>query len=286
MALKIMDNGSSIMSKEHAGELFNQNIKGIKKMIKRKANTYYLDYETVSDLFVEKVKANDHEMIRNIPAECSFETYIEAFIRNFMIEQAYFLLEEQKFIEKVVGKIAKKEKISPEVYWDILTFVREESEKNNFERLKRFEERKNSKFTSFFYPVVCNLAVTFLRKHNRIRKASERYVDEIIEAFSGSTATPEQITIMREEEEIKKKIRRLVPELMKQLDDEECVVFRMIYLEKNENFSAIGRSLKISRYKVEKMARGAWDKIVSGVKKAINQDSIKKGDDHGTPARR
>ncbi len=286
MAAKRKDNGSYHMSKEHTAELFNRNIKGIKKMIKRKADTYSLDDETVSDLFIETVKANDHEMIRNIPAECPFETYIEPFIRNFMIEQAYFLQEEQKFIEKVVGKIVKKEKISPEVYWEILAFVREESEKNNFERLKRFEERKNSKFTSFFYPVVCNLAFTFLRKHNCMKKASEKYVDDIFEAFSGCPATPEEIALMREEEEITKKIRRLVPELMEQLEDEECVVFRMIYLEKIENFSAIGRSLNISRYKVEKMARGAWNKIVSGVKKAINEDCIKKGDNHGTPARK
>lgn len=257
------------MNKKHQGELLHKDVKCIEKIVKKKADTYSLDYITTVQAFIEKVKANDFEMIRNIPIKSNFKTSIEPFIKDFMIEQAYFLQEKLKFIEKAVGKILKKEIISQDIFWEVLAFIREESEKNNFERLKRFEERKNSKFTTFLYPVVCNLAITFLRKHNSMKKASEKYVNDIFKEFSSSSVKPEEIVITWEEEEIVKKIRQLIPKLLKQLDVDEQVAFRIAYLEGNENFSAIGRTLNISRYKAEKLAKDAWNKIIAGIRKTI-----------------
>jgi RNA polymerase sigma factor (sigma-70 family) len=256
------------MNEEQGAEQVNKNLKRIKKTIKNKVAIYDLDFKTTFKRFVEELKANDYEMVRNIPDIGELENHLMDLIKNFLIRQAYFKKEEEDFIGKIVTKVSKKNEIPLSFNDVIVTFLNEKFEEGSLIKLKEFKEK--SKFTTFLYKVIRNQTIDYVRKYKRINIPEEITVPPgIIDTIYGSNVGPEEYMIREEEETIIKKIAELLPQKVEKLDIKEKIAFKIYYYENITNLSRIARDLGITRHKADAMIKRAWNEILSEIKKEI-----------------
>ena len=141
---------------------FEKNLKIVKKAIESGCHCYTLDFNRVFKQFVED------EMIQKILGQNNSKQELEDTIKDFLIKQAYFSLESEEFIPKILHKISNHYALQPELFPDILDYVRNELEKNNLRRIKGFNGQ--SKFTTYLYTVTRNLVLNFLDKHNQKKR--------------------------------------------------------------------------------------------------------------------
>ena len=137
------------MKEKQAAELVNKNLKRIKKAIKNKAAVYTLDFKITFKRFVEELKANNYEIVRNIPETVEVETYLTDLIKSFLIRQAYFTKEEEDYIQKVVTNVSKEYKFPLSFGPGIVNDVKEKIEEGKLNKLTKF--RESSKFTTFLF---------------------------------------------------------------------------------------------------------------------------------------
>jgi len=265
MDSKKKDEGSSQMSKEHAGELLDGNLKFIRETIKNRSLIYPVNPKEAFKKIVEVLRDNDYKIIRDIRRKGVFELCLNCLMKNVLIERAYFVLEREDFIQKTVIKLSKAYEISQSQRVEITIFVKERLESEEFKRIKKFEEE--SKFTTFLFTVVRRLMLDFLRKYNKMRDSLTIYPRDIIDKLHESKNDPQEVNILLEEEAMIEKIAKLVTGKAEALDYNERVAFKMYYMEGNMNYNAIGRTLGTSRYKAKQVTQKARDKIVCEVKK-------------------
>jgi RNA polymerase sigma factor (sigma-70 family) len=256
------------MKEEQAAEQVNKNLKRIRKTIKNKAAIYTLDFKITFKQFVEELKANDYEMVRNIPGTGELENHLPDLIKNFLVRRAYFAKEEEDYIQKVITNVSKEYKLPLSFGPGIANDVKEKIEEGKFKKLKKFKEK--SKFTTFLFRVTRNLAIDYVRKNKNINVLEEILVPpDIINTLQRSSVTPEEYMIMVEEEEIKKKIAERLPQKVEKLDFKEKIAFKVYYYEDITNLSRVARDLGITRHKADAMIKRAWNKILSEIKKEI-----------------
>ncbi len=256
------------MNEEQAAELVNKNLKRIKKTIKNKAAIYALDFKITFKRLVEELKANDYEIVRNIPGTGELENHLTDLIKNFLIRQAYFAKEEEDFIGKIVTKVSKKNEIPLSFHDEIVTFLNEKFEEGSLIKLKAFKEK--SKFTTFLYKVIRNQTIDYVRKYKNINIPEEIIVPpEIIDIIYGSNVGPEEYMIREEEEAIIKKITEILPQKVERLGYKEKIAFKIYYYENITNINRIARGLGITRHKADAMIKRAWNEILSEIKKEI-----------------
>lgn len=255
------------MRSEQAAELLDKNIKLIKTILKSKIETYSLSFGPTLRKFIEKLKANDYQIVRKIPGNGESESYLLGLLKDFLIEEAYFDLDAQDYFQKIVGDWLNKKNIDPGLSLDIDSFVKEKMEENGFQRIKKFKE--GSKFSTFLYMVVRNLTIEYLRQQGKIKIVSKKFENEIVENLFGKIVGPEESNLRKEEEEIKEKIAAILPQKVEALDVKEKIAFRLYYYKHITNISMIARDLGTTRHKANQFINRAWNKILFEVKNEI-----------------
>jgi len=256
------------MRVEQAAELLEKNIKLIKTILKSKIETYSLSFGPTLRKFIEKLKANDYDIVRKIPGNGEAESYLSGLLKDFLIEEAYFDQDAQDYFQKIVSSWLNKKNIDPGLSLDIDSFVKEKMEEKGFQRIKKFEE--GSKFSTFLYMVVKNLAIEYLLQQGKVKIVSKKFENEIVENLCGKILGPEESNIRMEEEEIKEKIAAILPQKVEELDDKEKFAFQLYYYKNITNINRIARDMDTTRHKAEQMIKGAWNKILFEVKNEIS----------------
>jgi RNA polymerase sigma-70 factor (ECF subfamily) len=269
MKFKKKADGPGQMSREEAAEWLGKNLKMIKRNIKTKQGIYPLDPKATFKTFIAEISEEDFKAIRQHPRQGSLETYLKEQIKNFMINRAYFHLEQEDFFQKTVTKLLKDMGSSLFLHSEITAFVTEELEKNLLKRIKKFEER--SKFTTFLFTIIRRLIIDYYRRHKEkapiIRYEPSKTIDRLLK----SKYTPEKYIIKPDEKEVKKKIAELVDKKVEELDAKEKVAFKIFYHADVPNYCEIARILGTSRFKAKKITQKAWDKIQNQIRKEITE---------------
>ncbi len=256
------------MKKEQtADELLDIKIKPLKRTLKNKIEIYSLTFKPTLRKFIEKLKANDYEIVRKIPDHCDAESYLTGLLKDFLIEEAYFEQDAHDYSRKIISTLVDKKGIDQGLGLDIDSFVKEKIEENRFARIKTFKEK--SKFSTFLYIVVRNLAIEYLRVRERIKTVSKNFEKEIVENLYGETVGPEEIDNYREKEALKEKIAAILPRKIQSLEVKENMAFRLYYCKHITNISQIARDIGTTRHKADQIIKSAWNKILIEIKNEI-----------------
>ncbi len=256
------------MKKEQtAAELLNKNIKPLKRTLRYKIEIYALNFKPTLRKFIEKLNANDYEILRKIPDNCDSESYLTGLLKDFLIEEAYFDQDAHDYPRKIIDTLVDKKGIDPGLCLDIDSFVKEKIEEYRFARIKTFKEK--SKFSTFLYMVVRSQAFEYLRVRERIKAVSKNFEKEIVKNLYGDTIGPDEIDDYREKEELKEKIAALLPQKVQNLEVKENIAFRLYYREHITNISQIARDLGTTRHKADQIIKRAWNKILVEIENEI-----------------
>lgn len=248
-----MSDKTLLLSKEQAGKIFANHLKSIKRTIKKKIALYEpLEFKTAYNGFVNWAQNENYKVIREIPADCPLENYLDDRIREYLIEKTYFLFlfEEEDLITRFVINISKKNGIPLTLSPEISIFVREKLEdKNKLATIKK-SFKEESKLKTYFYTMTRHLVFDYGRKYN-VKVELKDSVD--MDKIKSSTSTPH---IKLEEKEIKERVEKL--------GHQEKIAFKMYYYENITNFNAMARTLKTTRHKAKKILGIAVDKLLKG----------------------
>ena len=253
------------MNKEQAKEIFGKYLRHIKKAIKSKISLYEpLEFKTAFNAFIECIKKEDYKVISEfLGGDTGFETYLNDLIRQFLVEKTfyYFLFEDQDLVENYVRKVLKDYGIPLNLESEITTFIREilETRKKVASFKRNFKER--SKLKTYLYTAIARLVFDYQEKYrvkdeNNIIKRVEPNDTNDIDKLPSNTAQP---LTAAEVSEIKGRVEKL--------PDKEKLAFKLYYYDGIANFNALERTLRISRYKIEKMVKDARDKVLMGYSK-------------------
>jgi RNA polymerase sigma factor (sigma-70 family) len=241
------------LCKEPAGKIFKNHLKHIKRAINKRIAIYEpLEFKTAYNGFVKWAQEKKYKVIREIPADCLLESYLDDWIREFLIEKTYFhfLFEEEDLITRFVINISKKNGIPLTLSPEISIFVREKLEdKNKLEAIKK-SFKEGSKLKTYFYTMTRNLVFDYGRKYN-VKVELKDSID--MDKIKSSIPTPQ---VKLAEKEIKDRVENL--------DHEYKIAFKMYYYENITNFNAIARTLKTTRHKTKKILENAVDKVLKG----------------------
>lgn len=252
------------LSNEQVEQRYINNIKQIKRIMKDKICFYKpLEFKTAYKEFNKRIQDGEFKVIKDNPGDFDFETYMRGLIKNFMIEQTYFKLEEENFFQKIISNISKRYNIHPSLHEDILAFVREKMEKDKLGKVKKFKEK--SKITTFLFLVTRNLIFNFLSGRKKMEKAITVYPHDIVNMLHDIKNDPEEVHITLEEEELK----QIIAKKIEDLPAEEKVAFKLFYCENITNICEIARVIKTSSYKAKKLVRESFGKILYEVKSEI-----------------
>jgi RNA polymerase sigma factor (sigma-70 family) len=251
-----MSDETFCLSKEQAGKILENHLKQIKRTMKKKIAIYEpLEFKTAYHGFVKWAQDDEYKAIRQIPADCSLESYLDDRIKEFLIEKTYFhfLFEEEDLIPRFVMDISKKNAIPLTICPEITIFVRAKLEdKNKLAAIKK-SFKEGSKLKTYFYTMTRNAVVDYERKYN-VKVELKDSID--MDKITSSTPTPH---IKLEGKEIKERVEKL--------GNQDKVAFKMYYYENITNFNAMARTLKTTRHKAKKILENAFDKVLKGIVK-------------------
>jgi RNA polymerase sigma factor (sigma-70 family) len=241
------------LSKEQAGKIFQNHLKQIKRTIKKRIAIYEpLEFKTAYHGFIKWIQDEEYKVIREIPAGCPPESYLDDWTREYLIEKTYFhfLFEEEDLIDRFVMDISKKNGIPLTLNREISFFVREKLEdKNKLETIKR-SFKGESKLKTYFYTMTRNAVMDYERKYYVKVESQDSFNMDKFKSAAPSTH------IKVEEKEIKERVEKL--------GYAEKVAFKMYYYENITNFNVIARTLKTTRHKAKKILENAVDKVLKG----------------------
>lgn len=249
------------MGKEQAEEFLKKYLRHIKKAIKSKISLYEpLEFKIALKAFLQWIQEEEYKLIREFPGrDSSFETYINDLIRQFLVEKTYYslLFEDRDLVENYVRDILTNYSIPIELSEEIAIFVREmlETGKKVNEIKRNFKEQ--SKLKTYFYASIANLVKNYQKKYNVkeeynvIKKIEPNKTNDIdkLPANTNSPLTASEVT------EIKARVENL--------PDKEKLAFKLYYYDGITNFNALGRTLRTTRYKAEKMVKIAKYKVLN-----------------------
>jgi RNA polymerase sigma factor (sigma-70 family) len=264
------------LDKEQAEEILRKYLRHIKKVIKSKIGLYEpLDFKTALKAFLQWVQEKEYRVIREFPGGADFKTYLNSLIRKFLVEKTYyhFLFEDQSLVENYVRDILIHYSIPLNLVFEIATFVREKLEtRKKVASVKRnFDEK--SKLKTYFYTMIVRLVADYQEKYNV--KDEDKFIKivELNDTNDLDKLTSNSTTPLTEAEinEIKERVEKL--------PDKEKLALKLYYYDDIKKFSILGRILRTTRYKAEKMVKNARDKVLKGDLKNIKRE--KKNDSPG-----
>lgn len=252
------------MNKEQAKEIFRKYLRHIRRSIKSKISLYDpLDFKTAFKAFLEWLQKEEYKVIREFPGgDSNFETYLNELIRQFLVEKTFylFLFEDQDLVENYVRDILTNYSIPIELSEEIAIFVRKilETREKVASFKRNFKER--SKLKTYFYAAIARLVFDYQDKYNikeeyNVIKKVEPNDTNDIDKLPSNINSPLTVS---EVAEVKARVENL--------PDKEKLVFKLYYYDGITNFNALGRTLRTTRYKAEKLVNIAKDKVLKGEK--------------------
>ncbi|MCP5108531.1 MAG: hypothetical protein GY950_34420, partial [bacterium] len=227
------------LNNEHAGAIVKRHQKIIKSTIKKKIKLYApLEFKPVFRLFMKQFKEN-HCDVENV------EEHLNRIIKDFLVENAYFALEEKYIQRLLMNKLGTSDPNDIRLL-DIGDAVREKLEKNGLKRLKGFKEKAT--FKTFLTTAVIRLLYDSWRQKRSIGENVTKYGPEFDALFDPPVGDPFNRLLQLEDDHIKQKAAAFLPQVLAKLDDKEKLVIQLKY-EKNMKISAIARTLERTRFK-------------------------------------
>lgn len=263
------------LSIEQAEKIFKENLKHIKRTIKKKIAIYEpLDFKSAYNGFTKWVQDEAFGVTREMPVDCREEVFLEDLIKNFLIEHAYYALA-QKYLQRIImNKLGNSNPNDVRVQ-DAVDFTRERLEKDGLKRLRHFKER--CKFKTFLTSAVYRLLIDLWRQQGTAADHVTKYGPEFDALFDLPGNDPLSRLTRLEDEEFKKKAAELLPRVLDKLDAKEKLALKMKY-EKGINISEIARTLGRTRYKTNEFIREIEQRITKEI-----LSKIKKGGSNETP---
>jgi RNA polymerase sigma factor (sigma-70 family) len=263
------------LSTEQAEKIFRKNLKFIKRTIKKRITTYEpLEFKTAYNGFLKWIQDETFRVIREMPADCEEEGFLEDLIKNFLIENAYYELAQEYLQRIIMNKLGSSHPNDVRVQ-DAVDFTREKLEKDGLKKLRHFKE--GCKFKTFLTSAVYRLLIDLWRHQGTVSDQATKYGPEFDALFDTPGDAPLNKLIRLEAEEFRKKAAELLPRVLDKLDNKEKLALKMKY-EKGINISEIARTLGDTRYKTDQHIK----KIERKIKKEI-LSKIKKGGSNETP---
>jgi len=259
-------------TKEKAEKIFKKNLRHIKNTIERKIHLYKpLAVETIYPEFLEWLQQAEFKVIREIPPGCKekvfflrkilagfkVKPFLDHLLKNFLIERAYYALEEKYIRNRLMKKLNVSDPNDIRIL-EITDFIMQEIEKDGLARLKKFEERAD--FKCFLGMVITRLWYDFLREQYKAKRNLTKFDHEFESLFDRPVDSSYDLVIKSEDEELKKEAARILPQILENLAPEEILAIKWKY-EDDLNISAISRALGKTRYKTEKLIEETEEKI-------------------------
>jgi RNA polymerase sigma factor (sigma-70 family) len=259
-------------SKEKAEKIFKKNLRHMKNTIERKIDLYKpLKVETIYPEFMQWVQQEEFKVIREIPPGCKekvfllrkilagfkVKPFLDHLVKNFLIERAYYALEEKYIRDRLMKKLDVSDPNDIRIL-EITDFIMKEIEKDGLARLKKFEERAD--FKCFLGMVITRLWYDFLREHYKAKKNLTKFDHEFESLFDRPVDSSYDLMIKLEDEELKKEAAGMLSQILENLAPEEKLAIKWKY-EDDLNISSISRALGKTRYKTEKLLEETEEKI-------------------------
>lgn len=263
------------LSKKQAEKIFKENLKHIKRAIKKKIAIYEpLDFKTAYNGLIKWVQDEEFKVIREMPVDCRTEVFLEDLIKNFLIENAYYALA-QKYLQRIImNKLGNSNPNDVRVQ-DAVDFARERLEKDGLKKFRLFKE--GCKFKTFLTSTVYRLLIDLWRQQGTTADHVTKYGPEFDAIFDPKGDEPLSKLIRLEDEEFKKKAAEILPRVLDKLDSKEKLAIKMKY-EKGMKTSEIAGTLEQTRYKT--------GQFIEQIEKRISKEilsKIKKGGSNETP---
>jgi RNA polymerase sigma factor (sigma-70 family) len=270
-------NKSVRLDKNQAGKIFAQYMGYIRESIKRKIALYEpLDFKTTYKKFIQRLQEEEFKAIREVPADCKIEHFLDDLLKNFLIENAYYALAEKYIQRIIVNKLGASDSNDIRVL-ETGDMIREKLEKEGLKKLKSFQEK--AKFKTFLVTAVTHLLIDSWKQRGRVEEQVTKYGPEFDALFDPPVDDPLKKLIKSEDEDSRNKAAAFLPQVLDKLDYNERLAIKLKY-EKDMKLSAISRTLGCSRFKA--------GILVKQIEWRISREiaaKLKQGGRHGTPGR-
>lgn len=260
---------SAQMSTEQAEIILKKFLKHVKRAIKQKIALYEpLEFKTAYKRFLNRVREDRYRVIREMPGNGAFQEYLDNYIKDFLIENAYYAMEEKHIRQRVMNKLGLSDPHNIRLL-ETVDFIMEGIEREGMKRIKSFGEK--CKFKTYFFTVVSSLLNDYWRRHYTAEKHVTKYEPEFEQLFDKPQQSPLDFLIRMDDNETRARAEELLPGLVNQLTGEEQVVIKLKY-EKNLSISAIARTIGRSRFKTEQ--------YIKQLERRISMDILQKMNNH------
>ena len=173
------------------------------------------------------------------------------------------LLEHYNYIASIVQYHANKFDLD---YDNVLNFVLDKLSANNYKKIAAFEGK--SSFKTFITTVAARLIYTYGRRTGDREKKVEELSDLIP---APNVQNPLEFLIEIEEARHKEKALKYLPGILTSLAKQEQRIIRMKH-EWELKISTISKTLRVSRYRVERILEGAEFKIKQQLDSCLAKD--------------
>lgn len=265
------------LNKEQAEMVFEHSLGDIKRIIKQKIAIYEpLEFKLTFKKFILRLKEKEYLIIREIPKNIGLETVWNNLIKDFLIENAYYVLAE-KYIQRIVmNKLGSSDPNEIRIL-EAGDFIREKLEKEGLKKLKSFQEK--AKFKTFLVTAVNRLFIDFWRQKSSLEENVTKYGPDFDVLFDPPVDDPLKKLIKLEDEDFNNKAVVVLPLILEQLDYNERLAIKLKY-EKDMKLSAVARILGCTRFKAGLFIKQVEWKISQGL-----SVELKRGGRYETPGR-
>lgn len=261
---------------DRAAEILKSRLRHIKKTIKMKIAIYEpLEFSQTYTGFLSWVQADDSRIIRDMPIDVDAESYFDGIIKNYLIENAYYALEERYIRRRVMMKMGISDPNNIRVM-EMVDFIIERIERDKFKKLKQFQEK--SKFKTYLTIVVTRLWADYWRDEGKKGDNITKFPNEFDTLFDAVTGEPHETLVKSHVNNRERIASKLLPQVLSRLSDEEKLVIKLKY-KLGTKISGIARTIGKTRYKTEMFIR----EIEDNISKQILVELRKTGGNHGAP---
>lgn len=230
----------------------------VRKILARKIAIYDpLNFKAVYKSFLRWLKEGEYKAIRILPEEQKEEDYLNQLVKDFLIRNAYFVLEKKCILYRLMKELNISNSNDVRLL-EIVDFISERIERDELCRLRKFEEK--CKFKTYLSLVVTRLLMDYWREKYKIIKNITKYEPEFSEFIEKAQPGPLEHFLEKQDETIRKRAGIFLPQILESLDFKEKLVIRLKY-EQDINVSEIARTLGVSRYKADLYIREIEMKI-------------------------
>ena len=257
------------MKRTHPGKILSLCRKYIKKAVKKRIHLYKpLELKAIYRELLKLLHDDDFKVLREIPPVGSIEGYLDDLIKNFLIERAYFALEEEQYIRRVIKNKMSNLSVNEIGYHEAVDYIIDRLEKDNLRKLKSFKEK--SQFKTFMIILTNHLFIDSRRKWKIVEEKETYYGPEIEKQITANIDEPFIQLIKLEGEEAKIKAIEIIHEIMGTLKCDEKMAIKMKY-EKGMSISAISKDLNLPYHKtkkfIERLEKKISEEVLSRIKK-------------------